>query len=159
MDQLDIENSIVLLGAGASRPAGVPTAFEMTDRMLALFGDDPLQRHYLRTTRTIIGALQMASGIRNDGPNSNIDIEQVLSAAKLLGTRFDSELRPFVGAWHPFLEELERTHTAIPFGDILKTAGANADAEIARLSSQRPNGQLFQILIKDLTAKLMQLTW
>lgn len=156
---LDIENSIVLLGAGASRPAGVPTTFEMTDRMLAMFGDDALQRHYLHTTRTIVGALQMASGVRREESSSSIDVEQVLSAAKLLSTRFDTELSPFVGGWHPFLEELERRHIAIPFEDILKIAGANAIAEIARLLSQRPDGRSFQILVTVLTAKLMQLTW
>jgi hypothetical protein len=91
---LDTENSIVILGAGASQPAGVPTALEMTDRMLAKFGDDRLQRLYLHTTKTIVGALQMTSGARREEPNSNIDIEQVLSAAKLLGTRFDTELIP-----------------------------------------------------------------
>src|SRR5258707_3878936 len=159
MPPLDIENSIVLLGAGASRPAGVPTALEMTERMLARFGDGELQRHYLRATRTIVGGLQMASGVRREESSSNVDIEQVLSAAKLLGTRFDIELNPFIGGWHPFLEELERAYFAIPFEDIWKTAGANASAEIARRLSQRLDGRLFQDLVTVLTAKLMQLTW
>jgi hypothetical protein len=159
MPPLEIDKSMVLLGAGASKPAGIPTALEMTDQMLTMFGDDSRQRHYLRTTRTIIGALQMASGTRREEPISNIDIEQVLNAAKLLATRFDTDLSPFVGVWHPFLKELERTHTAIPFEDIFKTAGTNANREIVRLLSQRPNGRLFQILVTILTAKLMQLTW
>jgi hypothetical protein len=155
MDQLDIENSIVLLGAGASRPACVPTAFEMTDRMLAMFEDDPLQRHYLGATRMIIGALQMASGVRSEGPNSKIDIEQVLSAAKLVSTRFCTGLSPFVGAWHPLLEELERAYLAI----LIENSGANANAEIARLLSRRHDGRWFQTLVTVLTAKLMHLTW
>ena len=159
MPPLEIDKSMVLLGAGASKPAGIPTALEMTDQMLTMFGDDSRQRHYLRTTGTIIGALQMASGTRREEPISNIDIEQVLNAAKLLATRFDTDLSPFVGVWHPFLKELERTHTAIPFEDIFKTAGTNANREIVRLLSQRPNGRLFQILVTILTAKLMQLTW
>jgi hypothetical protein len=159
MPPLEIDKSMVLLGAGASKPAGIPTALEMTDQMLTMFGDDSRQRHYLRTTHTIIGALQMASGTRREEPISNIDIEQVLNAAKLLATRFDTDLSPFVGVWHPFLKELERTHTAIPFEDIFKTAGTNANREIVRLLSQRPNGRLFQILVTILTAKLMQLTW
>jgi hypothetical protein len=128
MPPIDTENSIVLLGAGASQPAGVPTALEMTGRMLAKFRDDRLQRLYLRTTKMIVGALQMAAGARREEPNSNIDIEQVLSAAKLLGTRFDTELSPFVGGWHPFLEELERTFIDVPFGEIQEFGGAEAQA-------------------------------
>jgi hypothetical protein len=159
MPPLDIKKSIVLLGAGASQPAGIPTAFAMTEQMLKTFGDDALQRHYLRTTRTIIGALQMASGMRSEESTSSTDIEHVLNAVKLLATRFDTDLSPFVGIWHPFLEELERAHTAIPFEDILKVAGANATAEIARRLSQPSDGRLFQILATILTAKLMQLTW
>ena len=159
MPPIDIEKSVVLLGAGASRPAGIPTAFEMTSLMLTMFKDDPLQRHYLRTTRTIIGALQMASGMRREESISNIDIEQVLNAARLLATRFDTDLSPFVGVWHPFLEELERTYTAIPFEDIRKIAGVNAYAEITDRLSQRPDGRSFQTLVTILTAKLMKLTW
>jgi hypothetical protein len=145
MPPLDIEKSIVLLGAGASRPAGIPTAFEMTNRMLTMFGDDALQRNYLRTTRTIIGALQMASGMRREESISNIDIEHVLNAAKLLATRFNTDLSPFVAVWHLFLEELERAHTAIPFEDMLKFSGTRANTEIARRLSQGPDGRSFQI--------------
>ncbi len=159
MSPVDIEQSIILLGAGASRPAGIPTAFEMTRQMLTRFGDDALQRHYLRATRTIIGALQMASGMRREESISNMDIEHVLNAARLLATRFDTDLSPFVGVWHPFLEELERAHTAIPFEHIRKISGANAAAEIAARLSQRPDGRSFQVLVTILTAKLMQLTW
>jgi hypothetical protein len=159
MPPLDHNTTIVLLGAGASLPAGIPTAITMTDRMLEMFGGDALQRHYLCTTRMIIGALQMATGVRCEESHTNIDIEKVLSAVKLLGTRFDSELNPFVGGWHPFLEESERTYFAIPFEDILKIAGANANAEIARQLSRRLDGKLFRDLATVLTAKLMQLTW
>ena len=159
MPPLDHNTTIFLLGAGASVSAGIQDAIKMRDRMLEMFGDDELQRHYLCTTRMIIGALQMAAGVRREELHSNIDIEKVLSAVKLLGARFDSELNPFVGGWHPFLEELERTYFAIPFEDILKTAGANANAEIARRLSRRLDGKLFRGLATVLTANLMQLTW
>jgi len=156
---LDPEYSIVLLGAGASVPAGVPAAIKMTDEMLTRFGDDPLQQLYLRATRTIIGALQTGSGIRPSENSSNIDIEQVLSAAKLLSTRFDTELTSFVSSWHPSLEVLERTFIAEPFEDIYKSSGAKAHEEIARRLSQPLDGMLFRNLVSILTLKLMHFTW
>lgn len=159
MSPLDVERSIVLLGAGASRPAGIPTAFEMTNRMLAVFGDDALQSHHQRATRTIVGALQMAAGLRGEESISNIDIEQVLNAARLLATRFDTDLSPFVGVWHPFLEELERLYTAIHIEYIRKFAGANASTEIIQRLSERPGGRSFHTLVGILTGKLMKLTW
>ena len=87
MPPRDYNTTIVLLGAGASFPAGIPTAIAMTDRMLEMFGDDALQRHYLSVARMIIGALQMSAGVRREESSANIDIERVLSAVKLLGTR------------------------------------------------------------------------
>jgi len=130
MPTIDPDNSLVLLGAGASCPAGVPSALDMTSKILKQFGDDELQRLYLSATRTLIGGLQMAAGVRG----SNVDIESVLSAAQLLSTRFDTEIAPFVGGWHIFLEELERKYTSTV-------------------------GTLFQDLIPVLTAKLLELTW
>ena len=159
MSPVDVERSIILLGAGASRPAGIPTAFEMTTRMLDTFGDDALQHHYLRMTRTIVGALQMAVGMRREEWASNMDIEQVLNAARLLATRLDTDLSPFVGVWHPFLEELERAYIAIPFEDIRRIAGANAEVEITQRLSRQPDGRSFQALAAILTGKLMKLTW
>lgn len=160
MPPLDIENTIVLLAAGASCPAGVPTAVQMTDRMLDAFGSGPLQCHYHRTTRMVIGALQMASGLQREVSQSNIDIELLVNAVKLLGGRFETELSPFVGGWHPYLEESERTYIAIPFSDIRKVAGEkNANEEIARLISQPLDGRLFRDLLTILTAKLMHITW
>jgi hypothetical protein len=151
---LDIEKSVILLGAGASSPAGVPMACGMTDRMLGMFGNDAWQTHYFQTARTIIGALQMASGVRSNRSGSAIDIEHVLNAAKLLGTRFDSELSPFVGAWHQILEKLERTYITIG-----KRLPANAGAEMAPRLSQGPDGELFRNLVKALTEQLIRLSW
>jgi hypothetical protein len=139
MPSIDPDNSLVLLGAGASCPAGVPTALAMTSKMLEQFGDDELQRLYLRATRALIGGLQLASGVRGGVSGSDVDIEKVMSAAQLLSTRFDTEIVPFVGGWHPFLGELERAYIAIPFRDIVKTAGANALPEIASRLSQPPS--------------------
>jgi len=158
LSPLDVEKSVILLGAGASCPAGVPMAYEMTDRMLGMFGNGALQRHYLQTARAIIGALQMASGVRSEDSASAIDIELVVNAAKLLGARFDTELSPFVGAWHQFLDRLERTYICIPFEDIEKIS-PDPGLEIAQRLSRGSDGALFRNLVTVLTAKLNHLSW
>ena len=48
---------IVLLGAGASRPAGVPTSFEMTRRMMEMCEEEQ-QQNYLSALNAISGCLQ-----------------------------------------------------------------------------------------------------
>jgi hypothetical protein len=54
---------LVLLGAGASAPAGVPTALEMTAELMRLCKRDG-QQDYLRALRAISGGLQMGFGQR-----------------------------------------------------------------------------------------------
>jgi hypothetical protein len=51
---------VVLLGAGASAPAGVPTAVEMTRAMIKLCQQDRSSRSdYFQALRAITGALMM----------------------------------------------------------------------------------------------------
>jgi hypothetical protein len=50
----------------------------------------------------------MGAGWETQPITWDVDIERVMNAAELLATRFDAELAPFVGNWHPVLEELER---------------------------------------------------
>lgn len=93
-----------MLGAGASVPAGVPTALKMTDKMLD-FCKTENQQEYTKALCAIIGALQM--GVGQSSIASGVDVERVLNAASLLGDRFALEFAPFVGAWHPIIDELE----------------------------------------------------
>jgi hypothetical protein len=88
------------LGAGASKTAGVPTATEMTTQMLKRCADT----EYQRPLRAIVGALQMqqAHSLRD------VDVEQVMNASTLLADRLTLEFAPFVGAWHPIIDDLER---------------------------------------------------
>ena len=91
---------LVLLGAGASAPAGVPTAVEMTRRMMEACRQDA-QHDYLRALSAIYGGLQMGLGQSEVPRLGGPDVEQVLNAASLLGDRFNLEFAPFVATWHP----------------------------------------------------------
>ncbi len=108
MDDKQSSHPLVLLGAGASAPAGIPTALGMTAKLMEACQQDG-KLDYLRALRAITGALQM--GVDHNKSERIIelpDIESVINAALLLGNRFILEFAPFVAAWHPIIEELER---------------------------------------------------
>jgi hypothetical protein len=171
---------LVLLGAGASAPAGVPTAVEMTRAMMKICREED-QPDYLRALKAITGALQMGLDQAEIPIASDPDVERVLNAALLLGDRSALEFSPFVGAWHPILEDLERQQLTTGGAsiiadqavrrfwpgslsqDAIKTAIrstlSGAMKTLADHMSQRPDGALFRDLAAYLTARLIKLTF
>ena len=176
---------LVLLGAGASAPAGVPTAVEMTRRMMEACRQDA-QHDYLRALSAIYGGLQMGLG-QSEVPRLGCpDVEQVLNAASLLGDRFNLEFAPFVATWHPIIGELERRNfsrldaqavvssamsrlssigrrgTAMSETEALSAFGAVLQEALSKMGdhlSQYPDGALFRRLNAYLTGKLIEFTW
>src|SRR5436309_2636336 len=119
-------NEVVLLGAGASKEAGVPTAIEMTRSMLELAGgsvDDwnpaSAEHRILRLLRFVVGGLVFQQGISGADPlTTGINIEAVFNAISLLARRNTLEFSPFVASWHPVLDNLTRRRAhRLPFGD------------------------------------------
>src|SRR5438309_1296711 len=95
---------MVLLGAGASADAGVPTA-----KQLSLKVSEQLeQQGDTRVLHFIIGGLLLQQGVRGENPLLGVDVEALLSAAELLAGRQELEASPFVAAWHPMVEWLDR---------------------------------------------------
>ena len=95
---------IVLLGAGASVAAGVPAVFAMTGKV----------RTHIRRLRdpALSSAFDLvAGGLQMTNPQvrlGDVDIEQVLTVSNLLANRARTELAPFVAAWHPLVESIDR---------------------------------------------------
>ena len=169
-----------MLGAGASAEAGVPTANAMTEKMavdLHSAGSDALHRALM----VIAGGLQMGAGWEQTS-SLQVDIERVINVAHLLANRFDAELAPFVGNWHPVLDEIERR----AFVDRLRLGSrarikvpssfsndrqardfASAVAEdlsstlegLRQAAYRRADGQLFEDLRTSLTLNLVKHTW
>ena len=174
--------SMLLFGAGASRPAGVPLAGEMTNEMLRR-----LQRHRndlaARTLKVIVGALQMADGEVGDF-QASVDVERVMNAAIQLSERMQLEFAPFVAIWHPVLEALEAEEIQ---NNIANKAASAAQRELRMLGSRHTDGQitsraiegalqeafrefggglakksdgrLFHLLVNELTNMLFDFTW
>jgi hypothetical protein len=172
---------LVLLGAGASAPAGVPVATEMTKRMADAL-NSPETAAIQRALAVIVGGLQMGAGWETQPVSWEVDIESVMNAAELLANRFDADLAPFVGNWHPVLEELERRafsdtvkknfqvppdrlptlktpQQAETFANKVLSQLRSALQSTLRLFDRRPDGHLFEILRKQLADNLIKYTW
>src|SRR3954453_19164356 len=94
--------TVLLLGAGASQEAGVPTTYEMTERLVTRVAE--VARHRSRISEAlhfVCGVLLADEGARGESPFAGLDVERVFAAVELLAERESLEAGPFVAAWHP----------------------------------------------------------
>jgi hypothetical protein len=156
-ERLEMQPPLVLLGAGASAPAGIPTAVKMTSDMLALASGhhDPLIG---RTMHVICGTLQTYAAARGLSRAFMPDIERVLDATHQLRDREDLELTPFISAWNPAVLALRESSFEI----------ANIASELSRIGRYGtidPHElvdcleQAFQTLAAELRGHKSSLTW
>jgi hypothetical protein len=109
-----MDDIVWLLGAGASKDAGLPLAPELTEQVLDAFESAPdknMQRqHGSPVLNYVVSAIVGRRG-RQDGtsPRHLPDIETVASAIELLSNREDVELAPFIQTWDPGVEHYART--------------------------------------------------
>jgi len=104
----------VLLGAGASVDADLPTAEGMVDKLLDDFRSrsdmhvmhDP-QRRLLAF---IVHGLRQDAEIRGD-PIA-VDVETVFDAIETLASRTRLSITPFISSWNPLVAQAERTRNA-----------------------------------------------
>jgi hypothetical protein len=87
---------VVLLGAGASAEAGLPTAFEMTDVISAQLKE--ALPSYDRSLEVALRYVCEMLGSYGEGSH-RLDIERVFSALELLAEREELEITPFVRGW------------------------------------------------------------
>lgn len=99
---------MILLGAGASVEAGVPGAFEMTRKLIELFGNNPMLSKHSKVLRFAVGGLLFQQGINGNDPFTGVNVEDLFNAIQLLAGRQELEAAPFIGSWHPLVEGLDR---------------------------------------------------
>jgi hypothetical protein len=102
----NFKDVLFILGAGASRDAGLPLAVEITDRIV----DDVERNHdaFLPLLRFIHGGICFGRGCSNRRPDERVNIEEFLIACQDLAHRSSSSLYPFVASWHEKLGEVGR---------------------------------------------------
>ena len=102
-------SEMILLGAGASACAGVPGAFEMSSRMLSLLRANVRFQMHAHALSFVAGGLLFEAGRNNANPlEPAINVEDLFNAVQLLAERGSLEAAPFIGSWHPFIDELDR---------------------------------------------------
>ena len=113
-----MDKEMFLLGAGASVEAGVPASYEKTEKMLDKFSNDSQYRTFNRILQFVVGGLLFQSGADGKNPFGGVNIEDLFNTIDLLGNRSNSELTPFIGSWHPLLQNFQ-------IGDMSDSAAQN----------------------------------
>lgn len=96
----------VLLGAGASADAGLPTTVGLTKDL----ADHVATRGRPEVTRVVnfvAGQLLSHEGVQGHSPFAALDVERLMTAIELLADRRTLELSAFVYAWHPTVAAIE----------------------------------------------------
>jgi len=102
-------NEMLLFGAGASKEAGVPTAYGLTGEIANEFRQHPTLTRHAHVVSFVLGGLLFNRGIHGDDPlSSGINVEEFFNAIQLLADRSTLEATPFVGSWHSMVEEFDK---------------------------------------------------
>ena len=102
---------MLLFGAGASIEAKVPGAYKMTEAIAERFRQNPSLRKHAHVISFVIGGLLFEAGKNNLNPSSaGVNVEDLFNAVQLLAERNSLEAAPFVGSWHPMVEEFDKVY-------------------------------------------------
>ncbi len=98
---------MILLGAGASVEAGVPTTYEMTRKILDTIEGARRESKHTNLLKFVIGGLIFKQTCEGKNPFTGINVEDVFNAMELLSNRNLLEASAFIGSWHPLIEEFD----------------------------------------------------
>jgi SIR2-like domain len=172
---------MILLGAGASKEAGVPDSNGMTREISKRFHQEDHLKQLAHVISFIIGGLLFQKGILGEDPlDQNVNVEELFNAVQLLANRDSLETAPFIGSWHPMVQEfdkitsnspsLRRASKIISSMDSLMTRfprDTDSSAEIEReltlanreLAEHSGSGQVFQNAADRMIETLADIVW
>jgi hypothetical protein len=103
----------VLLGAGASKEAGVPTTLEMTRTLVNRIDEGPIVRRDQSSALNFVCATISAYDAATKGANpyESLDVERVFAAVELLAERRELEVTPFVASWLPAVDAWDQAQS------------------------------------------------
>lgn len=168
-EPFETDRTMVLLGAGASRDAGLPDTGGMTEQIVRRLQDTDWVRPEVHALNYVVSAIIGHRGARGESPYATIDVERVFSGVQLLGERRDHEAAPFISAWQPGVEAFD-THPTPSTGTLSRAIGraleeepGNLDttiANFARAATSPGDGQVYrrlQTLMLDQLCQVLQL--
>jgi hypothetical protein len=171
----DRDRVVVLLGAGASRDAGLPLTEELARRLVEDFDAElngmvqwdrnlPRQKSVVRALHAVYGAMVAHATSRGESPLTAVNVERLVSAVRLLRDRSDHEVTPFVAEWLRVIQEIDSHPLSVSDSDLEKTLSLDLDhgfrssglsekiAQIARDINMPGDGDVF----RDLERQLLQ---
>jgi hypothetical protein len=97
----------ILLGAGASKSAGVPISAELTTKLL-----EQIDNQSQALLHFVYGGLlmQVAARAKPGGYSQRpiVDAEDLFNAVEALANRASFEAAPFVTSWHPLISQIDQ---------------------------------------------------
>ena len=96
---------VFLLGAGAVKEAGLPTAVDLQETV-----EKDIAEKYpslLPALRFVSGAIQFGKACKAEPDTSKVNIEDLLIACTFLASRNKSHTYPFVSSWHELVSLLQ----------------------------------------------------
>ncbi len=109
-------SEVVLLGAGASKDAGLPDSFELTKRIVDRLNEAASGHGYVneelqdaqKVVNFVLGGLLYKAAKGNANPTQTpVNVEEFFSAIDLLARRDQLEIAPFIRSWDPAVEALD----------------------------------------------------
>ena len=119
MQENPLTPKLILLGAGASVPAGVPAAKPMFDKIYATLKAEQLFWNLTGPAINLaIAGIQFRNATVDQSPLNQIDIEELYAILRDLANRNLNSLAPFVGSWSQELISVENPNL-VGFGNML----------------------------------------
>jgi hypothetical protein len=111
MTQFKQDDIVVLLGAGASADAGIPTSAEMILKIESKLNTDTEWRPFRDLYLYVRSSIMFAEGLAGhfDPVAANYNIERLVATLDEIEKKTQHTLYPFVGTWHMRLLELAGT--------------------------------------------------
>ncbi|RHX89438.1 SIR2 family protein [Leptospira stimsonii] len=108
LEKLDSQELVVLLGAGASIKAGMPGTKRLTTDLYESIKQKSSLKKAAEMYAFVVTGIMHQKSIRGEGILEIPNIEEVVSAIKLIYEREDLEARPFISSWNNYIEKLDR---------------------------------------------------
>ncbi|MCX7013831.1 MAG: SIR2 family protein [Candidatus Sumerlaeota bacterium] len=147
---------MILLGAGASVPAGIPDS----NNMMRVIRERYKKSEYFRDLFNYVNAvLYSQKALRNEDPPTPIDIEEFFSAVMLLANRATCDAAPFVGSWDSRIERLDQPIYSISDGlyfNIHQSAFRHILGEMRKAIERSGFGEIDRVLDDLLNASRTQ---
>ncbi|MCG6154143.1 SIR2 family protein [Leptospira bandrabouensis] len=102
------EEVTLLLGAGASIDANLPGTYDLTENIYNTLTEELYFSDAATIFGFIISGLIQKKTKQGFSPFEKVNIEEVVSAIKIISEREDLESSPFIANWHPFIEYIDK---------------------------------------------------